>query len=105
MSEIREIRAHVYLLKAEEGGRTRPVFSGYRPMCYFGLRTKDGTKAYNDGVISLENREMVLPGEYCDVRILPLHPEMLRDVLKLDLAFEVSEGSQVVGRGTVVEVA
>lgn len=104
MSGIKEFRAKLCFLQPEEGGRKAPVFSGYRPPVYFGLHGRDGEKLYNDCLITLEGRDQVSPGEECYARIRPYHPELLQDVLKPNVSFEVAEGARVVGKGTIIKV-
>ena len=36
------ISAQIDVLRAEEGGRKTPLFTGYRPAVYFGERQTDG---------------------------------------------------------------
>jgi len=39
MDVRRNFEAEVYVLKADEGGRSKPFFTGYRPQCF--IRTAD----------------------------------------------------------------
>ena len=56
-----KIKAEIYVLKKEEGGRHTPFHNKYRPQFY--LRTLDVT-----GEISLpEGREMVMPGDHVTI--------------------------------------
>lgn len=102
MPRPKGFRARVRFLRPEEGGRTTPVVSGYRPMCDFGLTT-NGRKMYNDCVLLFEGYQEVRPGETCEARILPLHPELMRGVLRPNRAFDITEGSRVVGKGEVLD--
>ena len=105
MAQIKEFRARVYFLKPEEGGRWKPVFSGYRPAFDFGLKGEGGEKMYNDGIIELEGRDRVAPGGESYARIKPLCPELLQEVLKPNTPFDVTEGGlRIVGKGIIVEV-
>jgi elongation factor Tu len=94
--------ARVYFLKPEEGGRKSPISSGYRPMLYFGLESK-GKKLYNDGILFIDDGKQVQPGETCDARVVPLHPELLHVSLQPPLTFDITEGSRVVGRGEILK--
>lgn len=59
----KKVKAAIYLLKKEEGGRHSPIHSGYRPQFYIG--TGDFT-----GSINLpSDREILLPGESSDITI------------------------------------
>jgi elongation factor Tu len=83
-------RAEVYVLGAEEGGRSRPFFSGYRPQ--FHLRTTDV-----DGEITLAGGGMALPGDTVTMTVA------LGRAVALDegLGFAIREGRRTVGAGTV----
>jgi len=41
------ISAQIDVLRAEEGGRKTPLFTGYRPAVYFGERQTDGLISFN----------------------------------------------------------
>lgn len=104
MNWITAFRADIYFTRPEEGGRTMPAFSGYRPPFDFGLKTAEGGRMVNDCVITLEGRERTAPGTRCFARVTPRHPELLQDVLRPGATFEIKEGGRVAGRGTIVEV-
>jgi elongation factor Tu len=95
MSALLTITAKIYFLSPEEGGRQKPIFSGYRPALYFGERQ-------TDGAIILTSCGRAAPGTECEVVVQFLHPEHLGDTLKPMATFEVKEGSRVVGRGQVL---
>ncbi len=102
---VQEIRAHIHFLSTEEGGRSNPIFSGYRPPLNFGSRGPSGEPMLNDGIVLLDDRDRVLPGEECDVRIWLLHPEMVTVDIEPGLQFAVTEGPRkLVGRGVVTEL-
>jgi elongation factor Tu len=87
-------KGEVYILTKEEGGRHTPFFKGYRPQFYF--RTTDVT-----GVASLpEGREMVMPGDRVELRIVMTKPI----AMDRGLRFAIREGGRTVGAGTVTEV-
>jgi elongation factor Tu len=88
------LRAEVYMLTREEGGRQTPFFQGYRPQFYF--RTTDVT-----GVAKLpERREAGMPGEH-----LPLEVELVQPVaIEKGTRFAIREGGRTVGVGIVVQV-
>jgi len=83
-------RAEVYVLGAEEGGRSRPFFTGYRPQ--FHLRTTDV-----DGEIDMGQGGMALPGDTVTMTV------SLGRAIALDegLGFAIREGHRTVGAGTV----
>ncbi|HUR06743.1 MAG TPA: elongation factor Tu, partial [Nonomuraea sp.] len=87
----RSFTARIYLLTPEEGGRRRPVASGYRPQFY--LRTTDVP-----GELVLDDPAQ--PGDTVEVRVelgkaVPLEP---------GLGFAIREGGLTVGAGTVLDV-
>jgi elongation factor Tu len=89
-----KIKASVYILTKEEGGRHTPFFSGYRPQFYF--RTTDVT-----GVGTLpEGTEMVMPGDNVNLQIELITPI----AMELGLRFAIREGGHTVGAGTVTEI-
>ncbi|MFD1542776.1 elongation factor Tu [Nonomuraea guangzhouensis] len=87
----RSFTARIYLLTPEEGGRRRPVASGYRPQFY--LRTTDVP-----GELLLD--EAAQPGDTVEVRV-----ELGKAVaLEPGLGFAIREGGLTVGAGTVLDV-
>jgi elongation factor Tu len=86
--------AQVYVLKADEGGRHKPFFPGYRPQFY--IKTIDVT-----GAITLpEGVEMVMPGD--DVNMLV---ELIVPVaLEQGQNFAIREGGLTVGAGVVTKI-
>jgi elongation factor Tu len=89
-----KIKASVYILTKEEGGRHTPFFNGYRPQFYF--RTTDVT-----GVGTLpEGTEMVMPGDNVNLAIELITPI----AMELGLRFAIREGGHTVGAGTVTEI-
>jgi elongation factor Tu len=90
------IRSHarfhceVYVLGAEEGGRSRPFFTGYRPQ--FHIRTTDVP-----GEITIADGDMALPGDTVTMTV------SLGRAIALDegLGFAIREGRRTVGAGTV----
>ena len=99
---MKEFTARLYFLKSEEGGRRGPVVSGYRPTFDFGLEHK-GQKMYNDAILYFVGVDCVHPGETCEARVVPLHPELLGDALRPNRAFDVTEGTRVVARGEILD--
>ncbi|MGP3959739.1 elongation factor Tu [Nonomuraea sp. 3N208] len=83
--------ARVYLLTPEEGGRRRPIASGYRPQFY--LRTTDVP-----GELRLD--EAARPGDTVEVEV-----ELGKPVaVEPGLGFAIREGGLTVGAGTVLTV-
>ena len=88
------VKAEVYVLKKEEGGRHTPFFSGYRPQFY--LRTTDVT-----GSVKLpQGVEMVMPGDNTTMEVELIQPVAMDKGLR----FAIREGGHTVGAGAVSEV-
>jgi elongation factor Tu len=88
------VKAQVYALTREEGGRHSPFFPGYRPQFYF--RTTDIT-----GSVTLpEGKEMVMPGDSTELDI-----ELINTIaVQRGLRFAIREGGRTVGAGAVTEI-
>jgi elongation factor Tu len=82
--------AEVYVLGAEEGGRSRPFFTGYRPQ--FHIRTTDVV-----GDVDLGEGGMALPGDTVTMTVELGRPVALEE----GLGFAIREGGRTVGAGTV----
>jgi elongation factor Tu len=89
-----KVRAQVYVLKKEEGGRHTPFFPGYRPQFY--IRTTDVT-----GAITLpEGMEMVMPGDNVEMGVELIVPVAIEEGLR----FAIREGGRTVGSGVVTKI-
>lgn len=64
----RRFEGEIYVLKADEGGRHKPFFTGYRPQCF--LRTADCAV----DVTLPENVEMAMPGDNVGVSMKLFFP-------------------------------
>ena len=89
-----EVKAQVYVLSKEEGGRHTPFFNGYKPQFY--IRTTDVT-----GEIQLpEGVEMVMPGDNVEMSIKLMMPVAMDEQLR----FAVREGGRTVGSGVITNI-
>ena len=89
-----KVKAEVYILKKEEGGRHTPFHNKYRPQFY--IRTLDVT-----GEILLpEGTEMVMPGDNLTITLQLITPV----AIDRGLRFAIREGGRTVGAGQVVEI-
>jgi len=87
-------KAQVYVLRAEEGGRHTPFFSGYRPQFY--IRTLDVT-----GTIELpEGVEMVMPGDNVEMGVELIVPVALEEGSR----FAIRDGGRTVGAGVITQI-
>jgi elongation factor Tu len=88
------LKAEVYILSKEEGGRHTPFFNKYRPQFYF--RTTDVT-----GEIMLPaGVEMCMPGDNLTIDVTLLSPVAMDKGLR----FAIREGGRTVGAGQVTEI-
>jgi elongation factor Tu len=89
----KKLKAEVYVLTKEEGGRHTPFFNGYRPQFY--MRTTDVT-----GVCTLPaGGERVMPGDNVTMTVELITPV----ALEKELRFAIREGGRTVGAGVVTE--
>ncbi len=89
-----KIKAEIYVLKKEEGGRHTPFHNKYRPQFY--VRTLDIT-----GEITLpEGTEMVMPGDNVTITVELIYPV----AINVGLRFAIREGGRTVGAGAVTEI-
>ena len=89
-----KIKAEVYVLKKEEGGRHTPFHNKYRPQFY--IRTLDIT-----GEITLpEGTEMVMPGDNVTITVDLIYPV----AINVGLRFAIREGGRTVGAGAVTKI-
>ncbi|MFI0357756.1 elongation factor Tu [Actinomadura sp. 9N407] len=84
-------RAQVRVLTADEGGRSRPFFHGYRPQFHF--RTTDVVGGVDLG----GEREMAMPGDSVEMTVDLGKPVAMAE----GLGFAIREGGRTVGAGTV----
>src|SRR5712692_10515860 len=90
----KRLKAQVYVLSKEEGGRHTPFFNGYRPQFY--VRTTDVT-----GAIRLpEGVEMVMPGDNIEMTVELIQPVAMEEVVH----FAIREGGRTVGAGVCTRV-
>jgi elongation factor Tu len=89
-----KLKAEVYVLKKEEGGRHTPFHNKYRPQFY--VRMLDIT-----GEITLpEGTEMVMPGDNVTITVDLIYPV----AINVGLRFAIREGGRTVGAGQVTEI-
>ena len=94
MNPHTKVKAEVYVLSKEEGGRHTPFFPGYRPQFY--IRTTDVT-----GAIELpEGVEMVMPGDNVEMGVELITPVAIEEGLR----FAIREGGRTVGAGVVTSI-
>ncbi len=90
----KHIKAEVYILKKEEGGRHTPFHNKYRPQFYF--RTTDVTGE----IVLPEGVEMVMPGDNLSIEV-----NLISEIaMSKGLRFAIREGGRTVGAGQVTEI-
>ncbi len=90
----KKMKAQIYVLTKEEGGRHSPFFTGYRPQFYF--RTTDIT-----GTVTLpSDRQMVMPGDNVELEVELIHTIAVEKGLR----FAIREGGRTVAAGAVTEI-
>jgi elongation factor Tu len=94
ITPYKRFTSEVYILRKEEGGRSKAFFSGYRPQFY--IRTMDVT-----GTVTLpEGVEMVMPGDNVNLEVELIIPVALEKGSR----FAIREGGLTVGAGVITEV-
>ena len=89
-----KIKAEVYVLSKEEGGRHTPFFNRYRPQFFFRTTDVTGEIKLPDGV------EMVMPGDNVTIEV-----DLINTVaMEKGLRFAIREGGRTVGAGQVTEI-
>ncbi|HEX8341675.1 MAG TPA: elongation factor Tu [Tepidisphaeraceae bacterium] len=90
----KKFQAEVYVLTKEEGGRSTPFFTKYRPQFYF--RTTDVTGS----VTLLGGAEMCMPGDNVSIEVELQAPIAMEEKLR----FAIREGGKTVGSGVVTKI-
>ena len=90
----KQVKAEIYVLKKEEGGRHTPFHNKYRPQFY--IRTTDVTGE----IILEEGREMVMPGDNVTITVNLIVPVAVNKGLQ----FAIREGGRTVGAGQITEI-
>lgn len=83
----------------EEGGRSTPAFSKYRPQVKF-----DFEEMQTSGEQTFLNKEQVFPGESVTAKIRILGVELFKHRLEPEMNFEFREGSRIIGTGEILEI-
>jgi hypothetical protein len=98
------LEARLTLFTASDGGRSRPIFTDYRPDWNIGNRFESGEVEINGARVSLEDAKSIAPGESGVVRLHPTLPEAWRKV-QVGAEINMHEGPHVVGKARVLRVA
>ena len=84
---------------AEEGGRTLPAFSGYRPTIKFEFED-----IQSSGVQKFIGRQEVHPGETVEAEIKIYATDYFEGKLYEGLKFEFREGQNIIGTGRILKI-
>ena len=90
----KKVMSEIYVLKPDEGGRSKPFFTGYRPQCF--VRTADMACA----VTLPENIQMAMPGDNLSIEMNLDKPLAIEKGHR----FALREGGRTVASGVVTEV-
>jgi len=91
MEVRRNFEAEVYVLKPDEGGRSKPFFNGYRPQCF--IRTADTAV----DITLPEGTEMAMPGDNLKLKMKLNYPLPIL----VGQRFAVREGGRTVAAGVI----
>ncbi len=95
--ETADVEAEVTYFTTEEGGRKKPVFSGYTPQFVYDGRHWDARHLYPD-------KEFVLPSETASVYLSFLSPQCHVGKLYQGKEFSICEGRRVVANGHITRI-
>jgi len=84
---------------AEEGGRDKPAFSGYRPHIKFPF-----SNYLTSGQQKFIDKEIVYPGDTVKAAIVILATDVFANTLEVGMPFEFAEGSRIIGTGEIIEI-
>ena len=90
----RRFEGQIYVLKADEGGRSKPFFTGYRPQAF--IRTADTAV----DVTLPETVEMAMPGDNLSVEMKLNYPLPII----VGQRFAVREGGKTVAAGQITKL-
>nr|QEM01823.1 elongation factor Tu [Nephromyces sp. ex Molgula occidentalis] len=92
--------AETYILKPNEGGRSKPFTEGYKPQFY--IRTTDitGTIIKIKSNKTNTNASIVLPGDFILLEIELLYPIAIENGMR----FTMREGGKTIGAGLITNI-
>lgn len=92
--------ARIYVLSADEGGRSKPFVVGYKPQFFFRTSNITGRVEYIKNIETLENLEFVMPGDnvILGVKLIEKSP------ITVGLRFAIREGRLTVGAGYIIKI-
>ena len=91
MEVRRNFEGEIYVLKSDEGGRSKPFFTGYRPQAF--IRTADTAV----DVTLPDNVEMAMPGDNLTANFKLNYPLPILEGQR----FAIREGGRTVAAGVI----
>lgn len=93
----RDIEAEIYFLTSEEGGRSTPVYSNYRPQFFYEDHDWDAAHIYPDV-------EQVNPGDTVRAFLGFMSPKEHFGKVHVGMEFLIREGGSTVGKGVITSI-
>lgn len=84
----------MYILKPDEGGRSKPFVNGYRPQCF--IRTADVAV----DITLPESKQMAMPGDHFTANMKLNYPLPLQNGQR----FALREGGKTVAAGVITKL-
>lgn len=94
-----DLIAKLTYLRPEQGGRSTPAASGYRPQLKF-----DFTEMQTSGQQIFADRELAYPGDELVAQVTMLSPHFYFGKLEQGTEFEFREGARIIGTGEIIEI-
>ena len=91
--------ADLKFLTIQEGGRTTPAFSGYRPQVKFTF-----AEIQTSGQQKFLDKETAYPGDKVKAAIKIISVDYFAHSLTEGMAFDFREGSNIIGTGTITTI-
>jgi len=98
------VKANIYLLTAEEGGRTTGIKSGYRPNHAFEKPNNVKEIRAYAGDLQFEDQDSIQPGQTKIVTVRFLRNPIIEQYIKVGQKWFIHEGHRLVAKGEIIEV-
>lgn len=92
-----KIKVQLFLKSTSEGGRTNPIYSGFRPSVKWGINHQ------SDGILTVLEKDQIFPGENGLVEIKILNPIQFI-IFKNNESISVYEGHNEIATGEIIEI-
>ena len=93
----KDIEAEIYFLTSEEGGRSTPVTTQYRPQFYYEGRDWDAAHIY-------PNVDQVNPGDTVRAYLGFMSPKEHFGKVHVGMKFLIREGERTVAKGVITKI-